>query len=79
MITLENAKAIALERNNLFDTFQEYSDAYVFYINDGEITDGGAGRNCVIEKKTGRVIPWAIYFLTGKYQAVEIGEPKKIN
>jgi len=78
MITLNEATSIALERNDRFDTYQEYADAYVFYIDDGVISDGGGNRNCVIEKKNGSVLSWSMYFMNANRNIVEIGKPKKI-
>ena len=78
MITLKDAIRIAKERNNNFNAYQEYEDAYEFFVDDGEITAGGGGRCCIIEKADGKILPWAIYFMDADRSIVEIGEPVHI-
>lgn len=78
MITLEEAMKIAKSRSENFDTYQEYEDAYAFYVDDGEICDGGGGRFCIIEKASGRIVPFGPYYLTGDHDVVSVGEPVKI-
>ena len=78
MITLEEATKIAKDRNPRVDTVQEYADAYEFFIDDGVIRHGGAENSFMVEKTSGSIIRWPAYFMSGKYNVVEIGEPKKI-
>lgn len=79
MITLKEAIDIALGRNPKFNAFQEYADAYEFFIDDGIIREGGEDNSCIIEKKNGTVLRWPAYFMDGKRTIVEIGEPRKID
>lgn len=78
MITLQEAIAIAKAWSDKFDTYQEYEDAYEFYVNDGELYYGGGDRCCIIEKKTGRKMPWALYFMDADRNIVKVGEPVKL-
>ncbi len=75
MITLKDAIKFAEEWSSKFDAYQEYEDAYEFYVDDGIITVGGAERNLIIDKSTGKRIPWAMYFMDADRKIVEIGEP----
>ena len=75
MITLNEAIRIAKKWNNKYDAYQEYEDTYEFYINDGIERSGGPDNSSIIEKATGKRIQWAIYFLSGEYDPVEVGEP----
>ncbi len=75
MITLKDAIKIAEEWSSKFDAYQEYEDAYEFYVDDGIITVGGAERNLIIDKSTGKRIPWAMYFMDADREIVELGEP----
>lgn len=78
MITLETAIKMAKEVNEEIDTYQEYADAYEFYISSDEAAEGGAGRSCIIDKSAGNKLHFAEYFLNPKRNVVEIGEPKQI-
>ena len=78
MITFEEALQIAAEKNGAFDTVQEYSDAFVFFINDGVIRYGGAEAGCVIEKRTGNKLRWNEYFMDDKRNIVPIGIPRSL-
>lgn len=77
MITLQEAIAIAKKWNNKFDAYQEYEDAYEFFVDDGEITVGG-NHECIINKENGKKIPWALYFMDADRNIVKVGEPVKI-
>ena len=78
MITLKEAVVTAKGWNEKYDAYQEYEDAYAFYIDDGIIRDGGPDNGLIIDKESGKRIPFAIYFLSGKYDPVEVGNPVKI-
>lgn len=78
MITLKEAIKIAKDWNDKYDAYQEYEDAYEFYIDDGVIREGGPDNSSIIEKASGKRIQGAIYFLSGQYDPVEVGDPKKI-
>ena len=77
MITLQEAINIAKSWNDKFDAYQEYEDVYEFFIDDGEITAGG-NHECIIDKESGRKIPWALYFMDAERKIVEVGEPVKL-
>ena len=78
MITLQEAIAIAKAWSDKFDTYQEYADAYEFYVDDGELCYGGGDRSCIIEKDGGRRLPWALYFMNADRNIVKVGEPVKL-
>lgn len=77
-ISLEEAIEIATSYSSKFNAYQEYEDAYEFYVDDGVIAAGGGERNYIIDKQTGERILWAEYFLSGKFDPVEIGDPVKL-
>lgn len=77
MITKRQAITIAKEWNEKFDTYQEYEDAYEFFVDDG-ITAAGGNHDCIIDKESGRKIPWALYFMDAERNIVEVGEPVKL-
>ena len=75
MITLQDAIRIANEWNPKYDTYQEYEDAYVFFIDDG-IKRVGGGDNClIVEKTNGNKLHFAPYFMDADRDIVEVGEP----
>ena len=78
MITRERALEIAKKILPRVDVVEEYSDAYYFYIDDGNIYIGG-NASVIVEKKTGNIIEWADYFLNDKRHIVEIGEPQRLS
>lgn len=78
MITLQEAIDIAKKHNPGFNAYQEYADAYEFYIDDGVLREGGADMSCIVEKASGNMLHWPVYFMDGKRNIVEIGAPKKI-
>ena len=78
MITLEKAIELAKNWNPKYDTCQEYEDAFEFYIDDGIERAGGSDNASIFEKATGKRIQWAIYFLSGQYNPVEVGDPVQI-
>ena len=77
MITLQEAITIAKNWNADIDTYQEYKDAYEFYVDDGEEYAGGS-RACVIEKESGNVLRWDAYFMDLDREIIEVGEPQSI-
>lgn len=79
MIGFEEAVKTAKARNEKYNAVQEYSDGYCFFIDDGEIREGGGDNSIIVEKGNGQILRFAEYFLSGKYSAVEISEPKKID
>lgn len=75
MITLQEAIRIAEEWNPKYDTYQEYDDAYVFFIDDGIIRYGG-GDNClIVEKANGNKLHFAQYYMDANREITEVGEP----
>ena len=78
MITLKEAIKIAKAWNEKYDAYQEYEDAYEFYINDGVLRAGGPDNSSIIEKATGKRIQWAIYFLSGQYDPKKVGDAVSI-
>lgn len=82
MITLKEAIAIAKARNSKVDTYQEYEDAYSFYIDDGVFRIGGGDCGFYVRKSDGVVLRCYEYILPNpeyEHTVVEIGEPVKIN
>jgi len=77
MITLQEAIAIAQKWNDRINAYQEYKDAYEFYVDDGATYDGG-GFSCVIEKESGKVLRWEKYFMDSGREIVKAGEPTRI-
>lgn len=78
MITLDEAIKTAKAWNSKYDSYQEYEDAYEFFIDDDVDKAGGTDNSSIIEKATGKRIQWAIYFLSGKYNPIEVGEIVRI-
>lgn len=78
MLEFKNVLEIAKARNEKIDTYQEYKDAYEFYVDDGEISVGGAEKGCIIDKETGSIIPWVKYFMDADRDVVKVGEPKRV-
>ncbi len=75
MITIQEAIKIASEWNPKYDTYQEYEDAYVFFIDDGVIKHGG-GDNClIVEKANGNKLRFAQYYMDAYREIAEVGEP----
>lgn len=79
LITIEEAIEIAKKRLPSVDSYQEYADAYEFFIDDGEVRIGGAECSFVVEKSGGNILRWAAYFMDGNRDVVEIGEAHKIS
>ena len=77
MISYDEALKIAKRLEPKVDTVQEISDAWYFTVDEGEARDGGGGY-VIVEKKTGHTILWPDYFLGDEWDAIEIGEPRKI-
>lgn len=78
MIGIEEAIKIAKEHNNKYNAFQEYADAYEFFINDGEIRYGGGDNSIFVLKRDGKILRFADYAM-GNRNAVEIGRVKEID
>ena len=78
MIDMRDAIKLAKERNDNYNTVQEYADAYEFFIDDGEIREGGGDCSTIIEKSSGKILRWNEYFMDGSRTIVEIGEPKSL-
>lgn len=77
MINLEQAIEIAKNHNDKYNAFQEYADAYEFFIDDGEIRYGGGDNSIFILKRDGKLLRFADYVM-GNRNAVEIGGTKRI-
>lgn len=78
MITIEQAIKIALERNNQYNAYQEYKDAFMFFIDDGVIREGGGDNGVIIEKETGNILRWNQYFMDENREITEIGDVIRI-
>lgn len=78
MITIERAIEIARTRNQKYDAYQEYADAYEFFISGNEIQYGGSDNSIIIEKAGGKILRWSEYFMDVKRNIVEIGDSVKI-
>ena len=78
MITRERAVELAKEHNKKYDAYQEYADAYEFFISGNEIQYGGGDNSIIIEKANGKLLRWSEYFMDGKRTIVEIGESVKL-
>ena len=78
MITLQEAINMAKKWNPKYDAYQEYEDAFEFFIDDGEIRIGGGDNAIIIEKENGKRLPWALYFMDADRDIVEVGEPVHI-
>ena len=65
MITVEEAKKIALARNSAFNRYVEYRDGYAFCVHseDDAATDGGPDAPKVILKTTGAIVPLPDFIL----------------
>ena len=74
MITVDEAIKKAKERNEKYNAYQEYKDAYSFFIDDGEIRYGGGDNGVIIEKETGNILRWGQYFMDDKRNIKEVGE-----
>jgi len=77
MISYEKALEIAKGVEPEVAIVQEFSDAWYFTLGDGKAREGGGGY-VIVEKKTGRTILWPVYFLGDEWEAIEIGEPRRI-
>lgn len=73
MVSFEDAKKIALERNKEYNRCQKYEDAYYFYLDDGIMRDGG-DVGIIVEKETGEIIRPYMYFIGSKRRVKEVGE-----
>ena len=78
MLDIIQASQIARIWNKKYDTVQEYFDGYYFFIDDGQDRAGGEDSGTIIHKGDGRRISIADYFLSGKYDAVDIGNTRKL-
>ena len=79
MITIQDAIRIANEWNPKYDAYQEYNDAYVFFIDDGIVRYGG-GDNClIIEKANGNKLHFAQYYMDADREIIKVGEPVRFN
>lgn len=72
-VTLEDALAYAKQRDSRLNCYQEYENAYNFYLDDGIMRTGAPG--FIILKNTAELLYFPDYFLTGKYDCVEVGKP----
>lgn len=77
MITIERAIELAKTRNAKYDSYQEYADAYEFFISGNDIQYGGGDNSIIIEKANGKILRWNEYFMDGKRKIVEIGNSVK--
>lgn len=71
---IEEAKEIARRRNKDINCYQEYKDAFFFFVNDGEMHIGGSAAGFVIMKKGKEIKMPYQYFMNPKSHATEIGE-----
>ena len=79
MISYEKALEIAKSIESEVATAQEFSDAWYFTVpTEDEEPRAGGGGYVIVEKKTGHTILWPDYFLGDEWDAIEIGEPRKI-
>lgn len=82
MITLKEAIDIAKRRNSKVDTYQEYEDAYEFFIDDGVVRIGGGDCSFVVRKSDGKILRFYQYHLPNpeyEHTVVEVGKPVKID
>lgn len=77
IILYEDALKIAKNRNERYDTVQEYEDAFYFYEEKDTIQEGGDCGIVVLKKKGSLLRPFS-YLLDGNRKVKEIGEPKRI-
>lgn len=66
MTTFDEAKKIAKKINPKVDVYQEYSDAFIFFIKDPK-QDDVWDNEVVIKKSDGKVISYTKYIMTSKY------------
>lgn len=78
VITKEEAIKLAKTRNSLINAYQEYADAYEFYIDNDDVYEGGSNCSFVVEKQTGNILRWPDYFMDSSRNVIEIGEPEII-
>lgn len=71
---LEEAKAIAKEKNENINCYQEYADAFFFFVNDGNEYVGGEGAGFVLMKNGGNILMPYEYFMKNGAQKIKIGE-----
>lgn len=71
---IEEAKEIAKNKNKEVNCYQEFMDAFYFFVDDGEIHFGGSQSGFVIMKKGKKIVMPYEYFMDPKSKAIEIGE-----
>ena len=79
MITIQEAIKIGKKHNEKYDTLQEFEDAYVFFIDDGQTRESGGDCSIAVKKENGIVLRWNQYFMNNKRVIVRVGEPRKID
>ena len=62
-ITFDEALEIAKEHMSQFNTCNEYTNAYSFSYDWGEIRYGGIGSPCMIMKADGKAVDMPIYIM----------------
>ena len=72
LITYEEARKTALEYDPALNESAEYSDAWFFYLNDGEFRVGGAHSGIVILKDGGKKLLGYEYFMSDKYECIDM-------
>lgn len=77
-VTAAEAVKIAVRWNSKIDTYQEYNDAYFFYIDDGEERIGGPDCGFAVLKQGGSILRWNEYFMDAGRECEETGEPVKL-
>ena len=76
---MRKAIELAKERNDNYNAVQEYADAYEFFVDDGEIREGGGDCSTIIEKSSGKILRWNEYFMDSSRTIVEIGGAKHLD
>lgn len=74
IFTIDKAMEIAKNHYKGLNCYQEYKDAFYFFVNDGNEYDGGQCTGIVVLKKGGAKLQPYQYFMNPKSEAVTIGE-----
>lgn len=77
VIAFDEALAMAKKRNSNYNEVEEYTDAWYFYINDGNERMGG-DTGIVIEKKGGKMLLPFMFFMDGDRKTASTGKVTEI-
>ena len=78
LISFEEAKKKAHDYDAVLNECAEYSDAWFFYLNDGQTREGGPHSGIVILKSGGGMLKSYEYFMSDKYEAIDLEKVTKL-